>query len=134
MRPVFASCFFLLSCLGFHLSAAEPAAHSHETAGVRVYQCPMHPWIKSDHPGKCTICGMDLVLTSASAANTPEGVIALTPSSITAIGIETSLVARQALMRTVRVNGAIDDDDTRHRLLTARAEGRVEKLYVNIVG
>ena len=27
-----------------------------------VYQCPMHPWIKSDHAdAKCTICGKALV-------------------------------------------------------------------------
>src|SRR5271169_5788380 len=25
------------------------------------YICPMHPQITSDHPGKCPICGMDLV-------------------------------------------------------------------------
>lgn len=26
-----------------------------------VYSCPMHPQIKSDKPGQCPICGMDLV-------------------------------------------------------------------------
>ncbi|MGE5107190.1 MAG: heavy metal-binding domain-containing protein [Sphingobacteriales bacterium] len=25
------------------------------------YSCPMHPDIKSDKPGKCSICGMDLL-------------------------------------------------------------------------
>ena len=25
------------------------------------YQSPMHPWVKSHKPGKCTVCGMDLV-------------------------------------------------------------------------
>src|ERR1041385_8355724 len=24
------------------------------------YQSAMHPWIKSDKPGRCTICGMEL--------------------------------------------------------------------------
>jgi len=27
-----------------------------------LYYCPMHPWIKSDKPGVCPICGMALVL------------------------------------------------------------------------
>ncbi len=117
------------------LSAAE---HNHGPApataapAAPLYRCPMHPWIKSDKPAKCTICGMDLV--AASTAASPEGVVALSPSIITAIGVETSLVSRQALTRTIRVTGAIDDDDTRHRLLTARSEGRVEKLFVNVVG
>jgi rubrerythrin len=25
-----------------------------------VYTCPMHPEIRSDKPGKCPICGMNL--------------------------------------------------------------------------
>ena len=103
-------------------------------ASAAIYQCSMHPWIKADHPGKCTICGMDLVPVQSTAMIAPEGLVSLTPSSITTIGVETSVIARQQLMRTVRVNGEIDDDDTRHRLLTAWADGRVEKLYVNLVG
>ena len=27
---------------------------------VAFYQSSMHPWIKSDKPGNCTICGMKL--------------------------------------------------------------------------
>src|SRR6185369_7129856 len=111
--------------------------HAAHTDAARVYQCPMHPWIKSDRPGKCTICGMALVSASTlnSQASAPNSsTVTLAPSIITTIGVETSLVSRQSLTRTVRVNGSIDDDDTRHRLLTAWAEGRVEKLHVNLVG
>jgi Cu(I)/Ag(I) efflux system membrane fusion protein len=122
--------FILLLSLG-RLPAAEPAAPMREAA--HVFQCPMHPWIKSDHTGKCTVCGMDLVELAATT-NTPEGVIALPASSITAIGVETTTVARQPLLRTVRVNGRIEDDDTSHRILSARVPGRVEKLFVNYVG
>jgi Cu(I)/Ag(I) efflux system membrane fusion protein len=123
--------FFAASAAGRAETAAEHAAHA---TTAPVYQCPMHPWIKSDKPGKCTICGMDLVLAAATAANVPAGVINLPPSSLTAIGVETSVISRQPLLRTVRVNGVIDDDDSRHRLLTARAEGRVDKLHVTLVG
>ena len=41
---------------------------------------------------------------------------------------------RGALVRTLRVSGVIEDDDTRHRILSARVPGRVEKLFVNYVG
>lgn len=106
------------------LQAAPPA----------VYQCSMHPWIKSASPGKCTICGMDLVAVSTAEADLPAGTVTLPHSSITAIGLRTAIVARQPLSRTLRVVGRIEDDDTRHRILSARVPGRVEKLFINFVG
>lgn len=133
----------LLLCL---LLAASPALlaadHEHDSSsaasakGARtlVYQCPMHPWIKSPAPGKCTICGMDLVAASPSDTPAPEGTVVLAASSVSAIGVKTDLVARQSLTRTVRVAGRIDDDDTRHRILSARVPGRVEKLFITFVG
>jgi Cu(I)/Ag(I) efflux system membrane fusion protein len=115
--------------------AAEPAGHVHAASSpTRVYQCPMHPWIKSDHPGKCTICGMELVAVDSTAAATPEGVVSLTASQITTVGVTTTRVSRQPLARTLRVAGRIDDDDTRHRILAARVPGRVEKLFVTYAG
>src|SRR3954466_10315600 len=102
-------------------------------AAPTVYQCAMHPWIKSDHPGKCTICGMELAPNS-SGTGEMAGVVALPASAVTAIGMETSTVAEQPLTRTLRVAGRIDDDDTRHRILSARTPGRVEKLHVTYVG
>ena len=40
-----------------------------ENAGQEetIYQCPMHPQIVQDHPGKCPICHMDLQLVKKSA-------------------------------------------------------------------
>jgi Cu(I)/Ag(I) efflux system membrane fusion protein len=43
-------------------SALEHAAR-HRNA---TYQCPMHPQVTSDEPGKCPICGMDLVPIKAA--------------------------------------------------------------------
>jgi Cu(I)/Ag(I) efflux system membrane fusion protein len=30
-------------------------------AATKVYTCSMHPEMKSDKPGKCTMCGMDMI-------------------------------------------------------------------------
>jgi hypothetical protein len=40
-------------------STATGNAKSEQKAVV--YTCPMHPDVKSDKPGKCPKCGMDLV-------------------------------------------------------------------------
>ena len=115
------------------LPAAEPAGHDHAT----VYQCPMHPWIKSDQPGaKCTICGMALVAAPAgdNAAAADPNLVTLTPAAASVTGVQTTAVRRAPLVRTLRGTGVIDDDDTRHRILAARVPGRVEKLFINYVG
>ncbi len=127
----FLACFLLLLG-GFNiLIAAEPAGHDHAV----VYQCPMHPWIKSDHPGaKCTICGMELVAAPAGGSSTDPNLVTLTPASATVVGVRSTEVRRAPLFRTLRVNGVVDDDDTRHRILAARVPGRVEKLGINFVG
>jgi Cu(I)/Ag(I) efflux system membrane fusion protein len=107
-------------------------------AAATVYQCPMHPWIKSDHAdAKCTICGMALVAaTAAPAGDQPvdPNLVTLTASQAAVTGVATTAVTRGPLVRTLRVNGVIDDDETRHRILAARVPGRVEKLHVNYVG
>ena len=41
-------------------SAPASAPADSSARKVLFYQSPMHPWIKSDQPGKCTICGMAL--------------------------------------------------------------------------
>lgn len=63
--------FILLLLLGggafWYFKFNPPMAMSSGTnttpAGRKIlyYQSAMHPWIKSDKPGKCPICGMDLV-------------------------------------------------------------------------
>lgn len=37
-----------------------------ESQEAKIYQCPMHPQIVQDHPGKCPICHMDLQLVKKS--------------------------------------------------------------------
>jgi Cu(I)/Ag(I) efflux system membrane fusion protein len=132
MKTLLASLLFSLA-LTSGLLGAESAGHDHAT----VYQCPMHPWIKSAQPGdKCTICGMELVAAptgDASAAADP-GLVTLTPASASVVGVQTAAITRAPLVRTLRVAGVVEDDDTRHRFITARIPGRVEKLFVNFVG
>ena len=113
-----------------------PAKASQQGRKVLFYQSPMHPWIKSDQPGNCTICGMKLVPVyegdkGFDAAG--EGVT-LSPNVINVINVATEEVKRGALARTLRVAGTIDADDRRHRVISAYVGGRIEKLAVNYVG
>jgi multidrug efflux pump subunit AcrA (membrane-fusion protein) len=76
---------------------------------ILYYQSAMHPWIKSDKPGKCPICGMDLVPIYADegGTNSTVGGITLNASSVTAVHVRTEAVERRTLRHTVRVAGSV---------------------------
>lgn len=56
---------------GFQRLLGISVAHAEKAAAVK-YTCPMHPQIISDTPGKCPICGMDLVQIVASGGSHEE--------------------------------------------------------------
>jgi Cu(I)/Ag(I) efflux system membrane fusion protein len=96
----------------------------------------MHPWIKSDQPGKCTLCGMTLAPVYEGEAGFATGgnIITLPPASASVLGVQTAEIRKAPLVRTLRVTGVIDDDETRHRFLASRTDARIEKLFVNTTG
>src|SRR5689334_5943407 len=106
------------------IAAANPSG----TRKILYYQSAMHPWIKSDKPGKCTICGMDLVpvYEGDKGFDVAEGLVSLNSNSINVLHVQTAEVRRQPLQRTLRVAGTIEDDDTRHRILSSYVDGRIE--------
>jgi hypothetical protein len=66
----------ILSIIFFLLAASVPALGQHSNqhkhmdqpkdTAMTTYSCPMHPDIKSDKPGTCSKCGMDLVARAAT--------------------------------------------------------------------
>jgi Cu(I)/Ag(I) efflux system membrane fusion protein len=122
---------------GWQLGRRAPSSTATAAAERRVlfYQSPMHPWIKSDKPGNCTICGMKLVPVYEGEGEAASGnLVKLSAQSLGVVGVETAVVTRQALQRTIHVAGTIEDDDTAHRRISAYVEGRIDKLFVNYVG
>lgn len=102
------------------------------------YQSAMHPWIKSPKPGRCTICGMELtpVYPGDSGFEAMGGgdVVPLSQSMIQVVNVQTAEAQVRPLRRTLTVAGTIDDNDARHRVLSAYIPGRIQKLHVNFVG
>jgi Cu(I)/Ag(I) efflux system membrane fusion protein len=98
------------------------------------YQCPMHPWVKSETPGSCTICGMRLVTVAAYAENYSSTARPPSDEMPTGFSVQTAEVKMQLLRRTVRVAGMISEDETRHGIVCAPVEGRIDGLAMNCDG
>jgi Cu(I)/Ag(I) efflux system membrane fusion protein len=69
---------------------------------------------------------------SGAAAEGP--VVVLGTNSIQLIHLETSEISDAPLVRNLRLSGTLDDNDTRHRVISASVAGRIERLYVDKLG
>ena len=112
-----------------------PAEHAlkHMTAE---YRCPMHPDIVRDEPGKCPVCGMDLVKVERQQVGTgttgPE--VRISPAVINNIGVRTTAARLGAPERRAATVGYVAFDERRMRQVQPRAEGWIEGLAVRATG
>jgi Cu(I)/Ag(I) efflux system membrane fusion protein len=112
-------------------------AHNHTDDEVAIWTCSMHPQIKMDKPGKCPICGMDLIpLDNGEDAGDQVAFdeIQMSESAIKLADIETSKVRRGKAEKTINLLGKVQADERRIAELTARFGGRIEKLFINFMG
>ena len=110
-------------------STAEKSEVAHQHEGQKeVWTCPMHPQIRKDGPGKCPICGMDLVKadtlstsTDQSQAHVPEGhaMFQLSNNRIQMIGVKYGSVERKPLFKSIEAAGRVAFDP---ELYTAQNE------------
>lgn len=107
-------------------------AHAH----AEVWTCSMHPQIRSDGPGACPICGMDLV--PVEAEEKVEGApvqVRLSERARALARVRTTAIARQPLAgSTLSLLGRVVPDERSLRTVTSWIGGRIERLLVNATG
>ena len=111
--------------------------HDHSEDEVAIWTCSMHPQIRMDKPGKCPICGMDLIPLETSGGNEeaiPFDEIQMSESAIKLADIQTAFVKKGKAEKTINLLGKVQADERRISELTARFGGRIEKLFVNFTG
>jgi len=112
-----------------------PAEHALKHMSAE-YRCPMHPDIVRDEPGKCPVCGMDLVKVERQQVGTgtagPE--VRISPAVINNIGVRTTAARLGAPERRAATVGYVAFDERRMRQVQPRAEGWIEGLAVRATG
>ncbi len=119
-------------------NAASPAAI---TKTAPKYHCPMHPSVISDKPGKCSICGMDLVpigegATPVSMKSGVSGlaVVSIAPQARQTMGLKLGTVEKRPLNREVRTSARIVADETRQWRVSTKVDGWIERLFISYTG
>lgn len=107
---------------------------SHEAAAKVEYTCPMHPEIIRDQPGKCPICGMDLVKKHAD----PRAVRMDTSLESLVKPVNEQVISNIATIKaesgprifSEQVQGIITYDIRNQVSLSSRVSGRIERLMI----
>lgn len=110
-----------------------------ETNHGTTYTCSMHPQVKQEHPGRCPICGMDLIPLKSKQGQ-EEGThqhtdgVMMSEEALALANVETQVVGEGGKARTVRLFGRIVPNERTQQTQSAYVEGRVERLFVSAVG
>lgn len=115
----------------------HPSGEKHTAASdsnIDYYHCGMHPWITSDKPAKCPICGMDLTPVYKNNAKNSDGMVSIDPVMEQNIGVKTEMVTKRKLTHTIRTTGRVDYDETKQTVITTKFSGYIEKLYIDYTG
>lgn len=99
------------------------------------WTCSMHPQIRQPEPGRCPICGMDLIpVTSAGASEPGPRRIRLTPAARALARVQVAAVERMDVETDLRLYGKVLYDETSVDHVTAWFPGRIDRLYVDFTG
>jgi multidrug efflux pump subunit AcrA (membrane-fusion protein) len=109
----------------------EPTHVGHEQQ-ASLWTCSMHPQIRQPKPGKCPICGMDLIPVATSAGGMRT--LAISAESKALMKIETSPVDRRYVTHEIPMVGRVDYDETKLGYITAWVPGRLDRLFVDFTG
>lgn len=118
----------LLSC-----TPKNKEAHGEHQAEKNVYYtCSMDPQVKEDKPGKCPICRMVLIPIKNNDEGTDE--ISLSDQQIKLGNITTQTIGETQNRLEESYSGVLTINQEKIKIISARAMGRIEKLYFKATG
>jgi membrane fusion protein, copper/silver efflux system len=97
---------------------------------ILYYRCPMHPDVRSDHPGTAPCCGMafEPLYADEAGAQATNGAVTASAAQQQMIGVSTGVVAAAGGTEQVRAFGRVAADETRVFRITGGLEAYISEL------
>ena len=128
--------YFFIIAATILLWACKDKPKQKETAAPKsevYYTCSMHPQVMQEGPGKCPICGMELIPVKKGKGQAEENIV-LSDQQVQLGNIRVDTVADGRMGNKVTLTATLNVDETRSTSVNARIAGRIEKLYFKNTG
>lgn len=113
---------------GLTVASAGPASGS----DIAYWTCTMHPSVKSQTPGKCPICSMDLVPVTRDEVE--SGMIFVDAQRRQLIGVKTDIARKTRLERSIRAVGRVTYNETTLADVTLKFRAWIGKVHADYTG
>jgi Cu(I)/Ag(I) efflux system membrane fusion protein len=97
------------------------------------YTCSMHPQIMEPKPGKCPICGMELISVQKSKGPSPDE-IQLSDQQVQLGNVHTDTIQNGVLGDQLVLTATLNFDQMKAIAISSRVMGRIERLYFKNIG
>jgi len=94
----------------------------------------MHPQILQDHPGRCPICGMDLVESANHSEHEHQRGVQIDTASVQKLGVRLAGVTQTTLSQDIRSFGNVTTDGSTVYDVYSKFDGVIKKTYIHSIG
>lgn len=114
----------------------DTTLHQTEVSKETIWTCSMHPQIRQNEPGKCPLCGMDLIPLTGQSNQGEQNLFVHTMSAeaIALANVQTAKVSYTIPEYEVYLTGKIVPNEKKLAVITANYSGRIEKLFIDFTG
>lgn len=128
--------FLVASKLNRHSENKGKTSPSAQQDITSVYTCSMHPQIRQEEPGKCPLCGMNLVplSTNQQISKSNNQQITMSQEAIALANVQTHKVKTVSPEHEIYLTGKISVNEQKLAVITANYSGRIEKLFIDFTG
>lgn len=126
----------LLGWLLFKGNHNTESTHNHEHNEETTFTCSMHPQIRQNEPGKCPLCGMDLIPLAQNSGNGESNpfVFTMSAEAVALANVQIQKVKTVSAEHEVFLTGKIAINEQKLAVITANYSGRIEKLFIDFTG